>query len=686
MAEPMTPESWQQINDVLDAVLALPAEEQQAYLDAHCPDEDVRREVASLLEAHHDAETFLEEPADAFAAPFLPDVAGADPLVGQEIDGFRVLRVVGRGGMGIVYEAEDVGLARRVALKMIDPALARDATFVRRFQGEGRSLALIDSPHIVRVYALRQTEAGVFIVMEFVEGGTVKDLLDGGPLPWARAAPIAREMLTALEAAHSVGVIHRDIKPGNILLTKTGTVKVTDFGLAKLFDREETATLTQGIAGTLNYMAPEQVLGRRDLDPRTDLYAVGITIYRMLAGRLPYPSDASDYAVMRAIAEGDLPTIDTVCHDLPKGLAATLAKALATAPADRFQSAAEMRAAFDRVGTDEALDAFVPPEKTPPPKTEPPPEKTERPPEKTEPPPEPPRRRYVYAALGVLLLVGAVGGGVALWPSEAGEGGDPPAETAWVELSSTPGDARVLINGVAQGQTDAEGRLGGVEVPPGSLLVVLEKDGHESWSETRVAAAGDTLRLAATLPPDSAAVAASNTGSDPADDGPDTDNAGTDNEPPPQARLVLRTEPAGATIRIDGVACRAGATCTAAPGRKTVTFSHPAYGTFTERLTARAGRTTEQTFYFEQVVNVAATPSSLIRVINQGTGADESSGAYTPNSFRLGPGTYDVRVQKDGYEIASAEHNGRAIEASAVRITVPGFQERHRIVFQIRPR
>ena len=336
----MTSERWQQINVLLDAVLDLPPGEQQAYLDVHCPDPELRREVRSLLEAHDEAQSFLEEPAKDFASPLIPmtNALSADPLIGQEIDGYRILDVLGRGGMGIVYKALDINLDKVVALKMIDPALARDETFVHRFRTEARALARIDSPHIVRVYAMRQTEVGLYIIMEYVDGGTVTDLLSNGPLPWLRARPIIQQMLTALEHAHGVHVIHRDIKPSNIMLTSKGVVKVTDFGLAKVRQQGDMATITQGIAGTLFYMSPEQVVGLADLDHRSDLYSMGMTIYQMLAGRLPLDRDLGDFAVMRAIVEDPMPLLSTFIPSLPEPVVEQVMKALEKEPARRYQS------------------------------------------------------------------------------------------------------------------------------------------------------------------------------------------------------------------------------------------------------------------------------------------------------------------------------------------------------------
>ena len=154
-----------------------------------------------------------------------------DLEIGQEIDGYKIRGVLGRGGMGVVYEAEDVALSRAVALKAINPGLTEDAQFIRRFQTEARVLAKVNSPYIVGVHALRQTDLGLFIVMEFVEGGTLADRLDEGLMPLAEALKIIRQMILAFEHAHKAGVIHRDIKPANIMLTTGGVVKVTDFGL-----------------------------------------------------------------------------------------------------------------------------------------------------------------------------------------------------------------------------------------------------------------------------------------------------------------------------------------------------------------------------------------------------------------------------------------------------------------------
>src|SRR5690606_5124370 len=276
----------------------------------------------------------------------------ADPLIGQEVDGFRILDELGRGGMGVVYKAEDVALARAVALKMIARDLACDESFVRRFRSEARALARIDSPYITSIYALRRTESGLFIVMEFIGGGTFGGRMERGALSWAEVRGPVLEMITALEHAHGVGVVHRDIKPGNILLTEAGRVKVTDFGLAKLHETDGGATVTKGIAGTLHYMSPEQVKGERNLDGRSDLYSLGMTIYEALTGRLPFERGGSEFSTMRTIVEEAFPPPDRFAKKLPPGLSDAVMKALAKDPDARYPNAAAMRAAFEAIPAD----------------------------------------------------------------------------------------------------------------------------------------------------------------------------------------------------------------------------------------------------------------------------------------------------------------------------------------------
>ena len=274
-----------------------------------------------------------------------------DPLVGVRVGEYHVRRVLGRGGMGVVYEAEDTALGIPVALKSISAAFARDATFVRRFRTEARAMARVASPHIVRVMALRETEHGLFIVMEYVDGGDLHARMTGGPQPWSAVWPLLRQMLLGLEAAHAVGVVHRDIKPRNVLLTADSTVKLTDFGLARL-QADGEATVTQAVAGTLAYMSPEQIRALPSLDGRSDLFSLALTAYEALAGRLPFDRSTGEFTVMRAIVDEPFPPPTEFKADVPPAVAAALMRALEKDPDRRYASAAEMRDALAAAGDD----------------------------------------------------------------------------------------------------------------------------------------------------------------------------------------------------------------------------------------------------------------------------------------------------------------------------------------------
>ncbi len=273
-----------------------------------------------------------------------------DAVIGKEVDGYHVESVLGRGGMGVVYKAEDVALSRPVALKRINPAQAHREQFLRRFRSEAKALARINSPNITSIYALRDTDIGLLIVMEYVDGGTLKDKVQDGPMAPGEAIPIVRQILQAFRDAHGAGVIHRDIKPQNIMMSTDGAVKITDFGIAKLRRQDSGETVTQGgQGGTLKYMSPEQIEKIDEVDNRSDLYALGMTMYEMLAGRLPFEELDTDFDIMRKVVEGDVPPPEEFVPNLPPGLSKIIRKATATKPEDRYASAEEMLSALDEV-------------------------------------------------------------------------------------------------------------------------------------------------------------------------------------------------------------------------------------------------------------------------------------------------------------------------------------------------
>lgn len=357
----MKSQRWQQINTMLEAALVQPFDRWDAYLDAQCEnDPSLRGEIAAILEACELSKGLSNqrsECVDDSTITIPGDVS--EPLIGRTIDGYEILELVGHGGMGVVYKARDLNLDKLVALKMIDPLLACDEAFVRSLYTEARILARVDSPHIVRVHALRQTEAGLFTVMEFVDGSTIDDLMQGRRLSVPKALTIIDQVLVALDHAHAAGIIHRDIKLSNIMLTSQGVVKVMDFGLAKIHEPDVSTTLTRSIAGTPHFMSPEQITGSLQLDQRSDLYSFGVAIYLMVTGHLPFEREGGAFAVMQAIIEEEAPLPSQYNPALSESFDEAIMKALEKNPDRRYQSAAEMRAAFEdllRIPEAETID------------------------------------------------------------------------------------------------------------------------------------------------------------------------------------------------------------------------------------------------------------------------------------------------------------------------------------------
>ncbi len=283
----MTPERWQELKAVLDGLAALGADRREAGLaEIRARDPELAAEAASLLAANP-AESFLLVPQ---AAP------GHSVVPGMRLGPYEVLSPLGQGGMGEVWRARDTTLRRDVALKVLPPAVARDADRLSRFRREARVLASFNHPHIGAIYGFHEDGPNPALVLELVEGQTLASLLRLGPLPVREALRIAGQVAEALEAAHERGVVHRDLKPGNVMLRPDGMVKVLDFGLAKALAPDEgepgatlpTVTVALGrpglLIGTPAYMSPEQVRGEA-ADPRSDIWAFGCVLYEMLVGR-----------------------------------------------------------------------------------------------------------------------------------------------------------------------------------------------------------------------------------------------------------------------------------------------------------------------------------------------------------------------------------------------------------------
>ena len=262
-------------------------------------------------------------------------------IIGQSLGRYHILEKLGEGGMATVYKAYDTRLERHVALKVITPSRGHSEKFLRRFDREAKILAKLSHPNIVGVIDSGEENGLPFLVLEYIPGGTLKQKLSGEPIPWREAARILLPIAQALEYAHQQGIIHRDVKPSNILLTESDVPMLSDFGIAKMLEADETLELTgTGVGvGTPDYMAPEQGLGRK-VDQRADIYSLGIIYYEMLTGRKPYQAD-TPLAVMMKQANEPLPNPRQYVLDLPSDVEAVLSKSLAKEPRYRFQEMGE---------------------------------------------------------------------------------------------------------------------------------------------------------------------------------------------------------------------------------------------------------------------------------------------------------------------------------------------------------
>ena len=267
-------------------------------------------------------------------------------MLGKTIDSYQIQKVLGKGGMGVVYKAMDTSLDKVVALKVMNPMLTEDERFLGRFKSEAKALGRLHHPNIVGVFALRHVEQYLFIVMEFVEGVNLADRVkQHGAMVWQDALPIMQQTLRAIDYAHHENIIHRDIKPHNILLSPQGVAKMTDFGLAKIqASRSDSvmATRTGFTGGTLYYMPPEQLEGLLHVDQRGDIYGLGMTYFEMLAGRTPFDKLSSEFAILKAIDAHDFPSLSALNKDVPEPLAQIVMKAVERHPDARYQTAGAM--------------------------------------------------------------------------------------------------------------------------------------------------------------------------------------------------------------------------------------------------------------------------------------------------------------------------------------------------------
>ena len=360
----MKVERWQVIEEMYHSASDRPESEQDPFLQDACgSDQTLFLEVESLLRYSSIPQSILDTPAIAVMAKALACEeyqSAAASLSGTTISHYRLLERIGRGGMGVVYKAEDLKLRRYVAVKLLPQFLAGDALALRRFEQEAQAASALNHPNICTVYEIGEAEGAHFIAIELLEGETLKERMERGPLDLGEILGIVIEICDALEAAHSVGIIHRDIKPSNIILTRRGRTKLVDFGVAKrtlpeLFQQTETLpsisdlnfdlrlTLTGGVIGTVAYMSPEQTAGQ--VDARSDLFSLGTVLYEMTTHLLPFRGDTSSEVFKSILTQRpELPRL--VNPKLPAKLEAIILKLLEKDRAQRYQNAAEVRNDF----------------------------------------------------------------------------------------------------------------------------------------------------------------------------------------------------------------------------------------------------------------------------------------------------------------------------------------------------
>jgi len=373
---------------------------------------------------------------------------------------YQIEQELGRGGMAVVYLAQDPAIKRRVAIKVLPRQFTFDPQFRERFQREAEIIAALEHPFIVPIYDFGQHDDQPFLVMRLMPGGSLVNRLKTGPLPLPETAAILERVGAALDRAHIQGIIHRDLKPGNILFDQYGEAFLADFGIARLSESHHTLTGTAGVVGTPAYMSPEQASGETGLDGRSDGYALGVIAFQMLTGQTPYQADTPLKLMFKHVTE-PVPDILTVQPDLPAACAEVMARALAKKPADRFATAGQLTAALAAITRHTTELPILVANPLPPPNPaaghppvdptveSPTPAKTAPPPANTTPtvatpvaPVSPPvRRNRAWGGIAGLLAVGVIALLGAIFWAVNGSRQPAPGATPASQMSAAPATA-----------------------------------------------------------------------------------------------------------------------------------------------------------------------------------------------------------------------------------------------------
>ena len=342
---------WQHAQQLFDAALQHPSDKRREFLEQACgANQELRREVESLLAAHDESGSFMREPALAGMADVLHR-ATSRFRPGDTLGVYKVLALVGSGGMGEVYRAQDTRLKREVAIKVLPQAFAADREHLRRFEQEARAAAALNHPNIVSVHDMGTADGSPYIVAELLEGQNLGDLLRQGPVPARKALEYAIQAARGLAAAHDAGIIHRDLKPENLFITTDGQVKILDFGLAKLTRPDDRGpdsgsgetgpqTAAGSVFGTIGYMSPEQVRGQA-ADHRSDIFSFGCILYELFSGHRAF-SGESAADTLSAILLKDPPELTRATPPVHPAVDCTIRHCLEKNPLERFQSAHDL--------------------------------------------------------------------------------------------------------------------------------------------------------------------------------------------------------------------------------------------------------------------------------------------------------------------------------------------------------
>lgn len=352
-----SPERWQRLQALFYEAVELPADRRSQFLEKECcGDQELRQELEGLLEATEKPLEFLKQPVLEAAEKIVLENSGQTIAPGTKLEHYEIISLLGSGGMGEVYLAEDTKLRRKVALKMLKPELTSDARDLRRFEQEALAASALNHPNILTIYEFRQVGNLRFIVSEFIEGETLRQKVARGGLRADAVVDIAVQIASALSAAHALGIIHRDIKPDNVIVRSDGIAKVLDFGIAKLSQNRVEETIRQKafattsssdtsrpgmVVGTAKYMSPEQARGLA-VDVRTDIFSLGSVMYELITGKAAFGGQTTT-DVLAAILTNDPPPPADFVPDAPYELERIVSKAMRKDRETRYQAAADLQ-------------------------------------------------------------------------------------------------------------------------------------------------------------------------------------------------------------------------------------------------------------------------------------------------------------------------------------------------------